>query len=90
MSQLLKKMSLALVVLAMLATPVFAQDTNVDYLGYAYETGGFPSSDAGDELILVAVTTAAADVFEVDLGANELTFPCLRLHQRWASGRRQR
>lgn len=74
MSQLLKNMSLALVVAAMLATPVLAQETNVDYLGYAYETGGFPTSDAGDELVLLAVATYAADIFEVDLGLNELTF----------------
>lgn len=75
MSQLLKTGSLAVAIVALLALPVLAQDfATLDYVGFAYETGGLPPAEVGDEFTLLAVTTYADDIFGVDLGAYELTF----------------
>ena len=51
-----------------------AQEPGIDYMGYAWETGGFPDSIAGDDFIMTGVANAADDIFMVDFGAVELTF----------------
>lgn len=50
------------------------EDPHIDYFGYAWETGGFPPSDLGDELIFTCVATYLTDLFEVNLDDFELTF----------------
>lgn len=61
------------VLLALLAPFAPALGTSIDYQGYAYETGGFPPSVAGDTLrIPIVVTTVTADL-GFDLTAEELT-----------------
>ncbi len=70
----LSKCVLAVLLTVAAALPAGAQMANIDYIGYAFETGGLLPSNAGDELTLVAVASNADPVFEVDLGAYELTF----------------
>ena len=61
--------------LAVLVTGSTAGATVIsDYVGYGYETGGFLPSDAGDELVLVAVSTAVDPVTGADLSTTEVTF----------------
>ncbi len=55
------------------AAPTFAQPA-IDYVGYSWETGGFPASDPGDVLICLGVTSNLDPIFGVDLGVDELTF----------------
>ncbi|MBU0743643.1 hypothetical protein KKG45_01715 [bacterium] len=62
------------IALVVLATSVLAQNPAIDYIGYAWETGGLLPSDAGDELIVTAVATGADPIFQVDFGVDELTF----------------
>jgi len=56
------------------AVPAFAQAPAIDYVGYSWETGGFPPSVAGDELVCLGVTSNLDPIFGVDLGVDELTF----------------
>jgi len=54
----------------------FAQAQGVqiaDYIGYAWETGGFPPSNSGDVLHFVGVTTASDPLLGVDLAQEEAT-----------------
>lgn len=60
--------------LTALAVPALAQNPAIDYLGYAWETGGLPSSDPGDVLSVVAVATGADPIFQIDFGVDQLTF----------------
>ena len=46
----------------------------VDYVGFAYETGGLLPSDPGDELVFTAVATNVDPLTGVDLGTAEVTF----------------
>lgn len=46
----------------------------VDYVGYAYETGGLLPSDPGDVLVFTAVATNVDPLTGVDLGTAEVTF----------------
>jgi hypothetical protein len=46
----------------------------IDYVGYGWETGGFPSINPGDELIFVANASALDAIVGVDLGVEEVTF----------------
>ncbi len=45
-----------------------------DYLGFAWETGGFLPSEAGDVFSFVGVTTDADPLLGVDLSQEEVTF----------------
>jgi hypothetical protein len=65
---------MALMLVVALAAPAFGQASAIDYYGYAWETGGFPPSDAGDVLVFTGVADAADPVFSVDFGVEELTF----------------
>lgn len=59
---------------ALFAAIVGAADsraTTIDYQGYAFETGGFPASDAGDTLRIPIVATAAS--LGIDLATHEVT-----------------
>lgn len=51
-----------------------AQMPQIDYLGYGWETGGFPDSDPGDELSFACTADNADALFDVDLGSDELSF----------------
>ena len=64
----------AALALATFASPGLAQQPDIDYIGYAWETGGFPPSAAGDELSVLAVATGADPVFQIDFDVDELTF----------------
>ncbi len=64
----------AALALTALAVPALAQNPAIDYIGYGWESGGFPQSQPGDELFVLAVATAADPVFQVDFGVDELTF----------------
>lgn len=66
---------LAVALIAVFAAPALSQTTPaIDYLGYAWETGGFPPSDVGDVLVFTGVGVSADPIFGVDLGVDELTF----------------
>ncbi len=68
---------MAMVLVVVFAIPAFGQTSVIDYYGYAWETGGFPPSDAGDVLIFTGVGNYADPVFGVDIGpggTEELTF----------------
>jgi hypothetical protein len=64
----------ALLLVLLPATSGFAQKPYIDYYGYAWETGGFPPSDVGDELIFTCVADFVDDLFDVSLDDFELTF----------------
>lgn len=74
MVSLVKRMSLALVLAAVLSVPAFAQVASIDYIGFGYETGGIFPSDPGDELVIAAIADWVDAEFGVDLGIDELTF----------------
>ena len=42
-------------------------------MGWGWETGGFPTSEPGDELHFLGVTSYLDPEFEIDLGVDELT-----------------
>lgn len=46
----------------------------VDYVGYAYETGGLLPSNPGDTLVFTALATNIDPLTGVDLGTAEVTF----------------
>jgi len=70
----MKKTSLLVVAAALLSAGVAqAQNALIDYQGYAWETGGFPPSNAGDELKFVGVVDALDARFGVNLGTDEVT-----------------
>jgi len=54
-------------------TAVHAQFPLIDYQGFAWETGGFPASNPGDFLNLVAIVDDLDAVFGIDLGVDEVT-----------------
>ena len=65
-------MAMALVVA--FAMPAFGQASAIDYFGYAWETGGFPTSDPGDLMTFTGVGDYADPIFGVDFGTEEVTF----------------
>lgn len=65
---------MALVLVVAFALPAFGQSSTIDYYGYAWETGGFPPSNAGDVLVFTGVADFADPIFGVDLANEELTF----------------
>jgi hypothetical protein len=58
---------------ALMALPATAQVPQIDYLGYGWETDGFPPSNAGDVLEFVTVADYADPIFDIDLETQELT-----------------
>jgi hypothetical protein len=60
-------------VLALALGSASAQVAILDYLGFAWEDGGLPPSNPGDELQVVCITTQADPIFGVNLGSEELT-----------------
>jgi hypothetical protein len=71
------KKSIPFMTLAMavaFAIPAFGQASSIDYLGYAWEDGGFLPSNPGDVLIFTGGAVGADPVFGVDLGTEEVTF----------------
>jgi hypothetical protein len=50
-----------------------AQNALIDYQGYAWETGGFPPSNAGDILSFVGVVDAIDSRFGVNFATEEVT-----------------
>jgi hypothetical protein len=65
---------LAMVLVIAFAIPAFGQASAIDYYGFAWETGGIPTSDPGDILIFTGVGDGVDPIFGVDLEVEELTF----------------
>jgi len=72
--RILRTMLVALFVLGALV-PATAQGIEIsDYIGYAWETGGFPPSDPGDVLQFVGVADYMDPIAGVDLSTEEVTY----------------
>ena len=65
---------MTMMLVVVFALPAFGQEAAIDYYGYAWETGGFPPSNPGDNLFFTCVADAADPIFAVDFGSEELTF----------------
>jgi len=68
---------MTMMLVVVFAMPAFGQGiAAIDYLGFAWEDGGFPPSDVGDNLTIVgvAVFDGVDPIFGVDLNVEELTF----------------
>jgi len=62
------------VALALLVAPLgSALATTLDYVGYAFETGGFPPSAPGDELRIPVTVDRAAEELGIQFASEELT-----------------
>lgn len=59
--------------LGLLALAAPARAAQVDYVGFAWESGGLAASLPGDELAIAAVVSQIDPLFDVDLGAREAT-----------------
>jgi len=71
----LRTMLVALFVLGALVPATIAQGIEIsDYIGYAWETGGFPPSDPGDVLQFVGVADWMDPIAGVDLATEEVTY----------------
>lgn len=57
----------------LIAGSALAQNALIDYQGYAWETGGFPESVAGDVLSIVGVVDSLDARFGVNLAVDEVT-----------------
>ena len=68
-----KVLVLAAVFVALFAFPAYAQVSIIDYVGWGWETGGFPVSNVGDEMHFAGITSYLDPEFEIDLGVDELT-----------------
>jgi hypothetical protein len=60
-------------VLVFSAAPATADTINMDYTGFAWETGGLPSSMPGDVLELTAIALTYDPAFNVSPGTQEVT-----------------
>lgn len=71
----MRKASLTLCALAFLVGAANAQTSAplIDYQGYAWEAGGFPPSNPGDVMSMVAVVDNLDPVFGVNLAVDELS-----------------
>lgn len=67
----------SVIALSLLAIGAFAVQgavaAVVDYVGYAYETGGLVPSDPGDQLSVACTVSQIDPLFQVDLGTQEAT-----------------
>ncbi len=70
----MRVLALGLVAAVAMAVPASAQVSNIDYIGFGYETGGLFPSNAGDELVMEAIADGVDALFQIDLGTSELTF----------------
>jgi len=70
---MMNKSILIVAALACFVAPAFGQTPAIDYLGFGWEAGGFPPSDAGDVLYITCVSVSADAIFGIDLDAEELT-----------------
>jgi hypothetical protein len=72
----MKKMLSLLLTLALVGATTGPSGATVlvDYVGYAFETGGLLPSDPGDELVFTALATNIDPLTGVDLGTAEVTF----------------
>jgi hypothetical protein len=68
------RLLVAVLALTSLSMSALAQNPGIDYIGYAWETGGFLPSNAGDELVITGVSTGADPIFQIDFNVDELTF----------------
>lgn len=66
-------MGLGALALGLLALAAPARAAQVDYVGFAWESGGLAASLPGDELSIATVVTQIDPLFAVDLGAQEAT-----------------
>ncbi|MBU8871713.1 MAG: hypothetical protein KOO60_12675 [Gemmatimonadales bacterium] len=62
------------VFIALLALPAYSQIQQIDYIGFGWETGGFPASEVGDELSFTGIVDYLDPGFEVDLVDYQMTF----------------
>jgi hypothetical protein len=71
----MKKVSLTFFALALLVGVAHADSTTVliDYQGYAWETGGFPPSNVGDVMNMVALVDDLDPIFGVNIFVDELS-----------------
>ena len=74
MKEMLKKSGIAVLLVMTATAPGLAQNPEIDYLGYAWETGGFPPSYAGDVLFMTGTAGIIDPIFGVDLDTEEVTF----------------
>ncbi len=75
MRKMLKICGIAVLLLSIaFAAPGLGQNPEIDYLGYAWETGGFLPSEIGDILYMTASAGLIDPIFGVDLGTEEVTF----------------
>ncbi|MBU0743100.1 hypothetical protein KKG45_10865 [bacterium] len=75
MNHMPKKSCIAvLLLLTAFAAPGLGQNPAIDYLGFAWETGGFLPSESGDILWMTGTAGAIDPVFGIDLGVQEVTF----------------
>ncbi len=73
--QLLRTSFVALLLLTAFVPAVQAQGIQIiDYVGFGWETGGFPPSDPGDVLSFVANAATVDPLVGVDLDTEEVTF----------------
>jgi hypothetical protein len=74
MKLLLSIFAAALFLAATVTGPAQAQVSIIDYLGFAWEDGGFLPSNPGDEFVFTGVTTSLDAIFGVNLATHEVTF----------------
>ena len=67
-------MILATVFIVLFALPAYSQIHRIDYIGFGWEDGGFPTSEVGDELQFTGLVDAIDPAFGVDLEVDQLTF----------------
>lgn len=65
--------SLGALALGLMALAAPARAAEVDYVGFAWESGGLAASLPGDELAIATVVTQIDPLFGVDLGVSEAT-----------------
>ncbi|HPF71251.1 MAG TPA: hypothetical protein PLQ13_11315 [Candidatus Krumholzibacteria bacterium] len=71
--KLRKSLALATAALVLAGAGGAARAASVDYVGFAWETGGLAVSQPGDQLSVATVVTQIDPLFEVNLGTHEAT-----------------
>jgi len=69
----MKKLLLVMALVALATGVARAQNALIDFQGYSYETGGFPSSNSGDILSIVGVVDDLDSRFGINLLLEEVT-----------------